>query len=97
MHTALTMAGTAAQELMIAAVAEYIVRHQHPAGDAAHQRQVAMAGLGMGVMPGLPEITLQTPPAIRYHADLREAAAGPAPQELPIVVGDFLSSSLDDC
>lgn len=47
-HTALHMAGTEAQELMIAAVREYIERHQHPAGQIETQQRVAMEGLGMG-------------------------------------------------
>lgn len=46
-HTALFLAGADATDLIFIAVREYIVRHGHPAGDPAVQRQTAIDGLGI--------------------------------------------------
>lgn len=75
-HTALHMAGTAAQDMIVAAMAEYIARHQHPACTTQCQQQVAMAGLGIGTMPQWhQEIAQQTMSAISHQADLYETVA----------------------
>ncbi len=48
-HTALHLAGSGALDLIIDAVREYIVLHQHPGGDPALQAQAAMEGLGLEI------------------------------------------------
>ncbi len=46
-HTALHLAGAQSTDLIMQAVREYIVKHDHPAGSLDVQMQAAIDGLGI--------------------------------------------------
>jgi hypothetical protein len=78
-HTALHLAGSGALDLIIDAVREYIVLHQHPGGDPALQAQAAMEGLGL-------ELALELKPMAVASSPRRAVPVLPSPLAVPAVV-----------
>jgi hypothetical protein len=89
-HTALFQAGINAQDLVIAAVREYVANHNLPAGDPAIQKQIVDTALHGGRLD-VPYAPTAVPGAQAASASARAAApaipvaapAAPAPTVAP--------------